>query len=378
MKVLFWGTYDTGKPRNRIFLRGLRKNGVRVTECHYDLWQGIEDKSQVHGIRRQLFFALRWLLCYPRLVHRFLRLPPHDAVIVGYLGHLDVLVLWFFAKIKGTPIVWDAFLSLHDTMVSDRKMFHRWNPLAIFLYLLEWLGCRAADLVVLDTRAHQKFFDVQYRIKSGKTGAVFVGAESELFPVALKSPGSEGHDRVAQVKVLFYGQCIPLHGIDTILRAAVILKNQPVSWLLIGQGQEEERIRQYVAEENHTQFSWIPWVPYNHLVRHIHQADICLGIFGESGKAGRVIPNKVFQVISCGKPLVTRDSPAMRELCGEAAPGIVLVPPGEPEVLAQAILELSENLHKLPDRLYETIQKQITPKAIGGQLQQLVAKMISV
>jgi glycosyltransferase involved in cell wall biosynthesis len=53
-----------------------------------------------------------------------------------------------------------------------------------------------------------------------------------------------------------------------------------------------------------------------------------------------VIPNKAFQALACGTPLVTADTPAARELLtdGEDA---VLVPPGDPAVLADALRRLA-------------------------------------
>jgi glycosyltransferase involved in cell wall biosynthesis len=49
-----------------------------------------------------------------------------------------------------------------------------------------------------------------------------------------------------------------------------------------------------------------------------------------------VIPNKVFQALACGTPVVTADTPATRELLrdGESA---LLVPPGDPAALVDAI-----------------------------------------
>jgi glycosyltransferase involved in cell wall biosynthesis len=53
-----------------------------------------------------------------------------------------------------------------------------------------------------------------------------------------------------------------------------------------------------------------------------------------------VIPNKAFQALACGAPLVTADTPAARELLtdGESA---LLVPPGDPRALADALRRLA-------------------------------------
>jgi glycosyltransferase involved in cell wall biosynthesis len=50
-----------------------------------------------------------------------------------------------------------------------------------------------------------------------------------------------------------------------------------------------------------------------------------------------VIPNKVFQILAAGQPLITRDSPAIRELLSDSLPGVYLVPPADPEALLDAV-----------------------------------------
>jgi glycosyltransferase involved in cell wall biosynthesis len=136
--------------------------------------------------------------------------------------------------------------------------------------------------------------------------------------------------------VLFYGQFIPLHGIDTVVRAAKLTETDGILWHLIGTGQEVGRIRRLVAELKPANLEWKHWVPYEELVQEIHSADVCLGIFGATEKAARVIPNKVFQVLASEKPLITADTPAVREL-GLAASGVYLVPAGEPWALAKTL-----------------------------------------
>ena len=130
MRVVFWGTYDLGKSRTRIILRGLRASGAEIVEIHSDPWQGIPDKSQL-SFRRLVGALARACWAYPCLLVRYLRCPAHDVVVVAYLGLLDVLLIWPWARMRRVPIVWDAFLSLHDTIVGDRGLLRGGNPLAI-------------------------------------------------------------------------------------------------------------------------------------------------------------------------------------------------------------------------------------------------------
>ena len=418
-EIVWWGTYDKGKPRTRILLRGLRESGVDVMECHRDVWGAIADKSQVKAGWTRVCLLVRWLSAYPALVLRYLLLPPHDVVMVGYLGHLDVLVLWPFARLRGARIAWDAFLSLYDTVVEDRALVGHRNPLAWLLYAWDWLAGRAADIVVLDTAAHGRYFVERFNLQPEKVRRVFVGAETELFaPIGPEGalgrqptvrsasresprpsrerdqlgwrterlPGqpstsdgsSDRHPGPAMnsdhgvATILFYGQFIPLHGIETIVRAARLSQGKPWRWILIGRGQEEERIGDELRRHPLDNLEWIPWVRYEDLALWIRRADVCLGIFGDGAKAGRVIPNKVFQIIAAGKPLVTRDSPAIRELVSADEPGIRLVPPADPHALVCAVEALVADPSVGGSEQHGQLLRKITPRAIGANLAEIV------
>ncbi len=367
MRVVYWGTYDEGKPRNRIMLRGLRENGVHVEECHCNIWSGIEDKSQIRTWYRKLNLLLIWLVSYPKLLFRYMRMERHDCVVVGYLGHLDVLVLWLFAKLRRTPIAWDAFISLHDTVVADRKFLSRSHPAARVLHYFEKLACKAADLIILDTTAHAVYFMQEYDISSEKCVAVFVGAEPDQFPVVPGKRDDESNSMDRPLKVLFYGQFIPLHGIETIIRAATILKESNIfEWILIGSGQETEKIEKMLQGVPLPRLKWLKWVEYQELKKHIGEADICLGIFGNSGKAGRVIPNKVFQILSSGKTFITRDSEAIRELADERTGGLSLIPADDPQALVDALLLMHTHREIMKAEPHFTeLRELITPIGIG-------------
>ncbi|WP_438958684.1 glycosyltransferase [Porticoccus sp.] len=359
IKIVMWGTFDLGKPRVRILERGLIENHVTVHRCHRSVWNGIEDKSQVTGCVAKFVITVKWLLSYPLLIYRYLRQPPHDLVLVPYMGHLDVLILWPFAKLRGVPIVWDAFLSIYNTVVEDRKLIGPRNPLAGFVWAWEWLACRAADLVVLDTAAHALYFRETFKMPASKLAHVFVGAEPEYFPRVKASRDS--HEAPV---VLFYGQFIPLHGIETIVEAARLSQSEDIQWVIIGSGQEQDRIKKMLEANPLTQLQWIPWVDYAGLSQWISRARVCLGIFGDTQKASMVIPNKVFQILMSGKPLVTRDSPAIRELITENRDGVTLVEPNNPQALYDAV---RTTLKQLPTSdLHIDLAKSFSPSAVGG------------
>lgn len=325
-----------GKPRVRILRDGLRGNGVTVIECLADVWGGIDDKSQVKGVRRWVGLLSRMVFSYPTLAWRYARLPAHDWVLLGYPAIVDIWFIRLLAWWRRTPVAMDWFLSAYDTVVLDRRLVGRNNPLAWLLWAAEALSVRLASRVFMDTRAHAERMESLFHLRAGRCGSVWVGAESGVFKAI--APASVD-DRVGSgFRVLFYGQFIPLHGIPTIIEAARLLRDEPIEWLIVGRGQEAAKAREMLAAAPLPRLRWIEWVPYEALAAHIHEADACLGIFGTSAKAASVIPNKVFQILAAGKPLVTRDSPAMRELVRDDYSDIKLVEPGDARALADALM----------------------------------------
>jgi glycosyltransferase involved in cell wall biosynthesis len=346
-----------------------------VHECHSDVWEGVEDKSQLTGVLLQTRKLGRWLVSYPKLIWCYLKSPKHDVVLVPYMGHLDVLILWPFAKLRGTRLVWDAFLSIYNTVVEDRRLLGSRNPLAWLIYVFEWLATRAADRVVLDTAAHADYFVRRYSLPSHKLASVFVGAESERFPPL---PPLKPKEPQEPIIVLFYGQFIPLHGIPTIIKASRQLDDGSFRWVLIGKGQEEAAIRASLEREPITNLEWYPWVAYEDLIDWIRRADVCLGIFSASEKADQVIPNKVFQIVSTGRPLVTRDSAAIRELLSSEQLGVRLVPPEDHVALVAAIQDIGVQRDRLTGQiLFDELRPRIATAAIGARLRDQLFQVAS-
>jgi len=334
MRVLLWGTYDTGKPRVRILCKGMRAVGIHVEEIHANVWEGVEDKSQMRGLGSRLRLLARWALAYPRLIWRLARAPKPDLLLIGYPGILDAFIATFVGRMRHVPVVWDVFISLYDTIVEDRKLLQPNSLAARFLRGLERRAFRRVDLAFMDTQAHARRMESLFDLPPKSCGSVWVGTETEHFAQhGVPSPRAAD----APLKVLFYGQFIPLHGISTIVEAARILRDAPIEWTLIGRGQEAEGIRAMLEADPLPKLRRVQWVDYNELQRWMAVTDLCLGIFGMSQKAASVIPNKVFQIVAAGRPLITRDSPAIRELLQHSPGCVYLIPSGDATALANAV-----------------------------------------
>jgi glycosyltransferase involved in cell wall biosynthesis len=316
MKVLYFGTYERRYPRNAQVISCLRRAGVKVAERHESVWEGQEHKFAAGmGSALRLAAAEVRLRRHPRT--------SFDAVVVGYPGQLDLGAARGVAR--GRPVIFNPLVSLVDTLVADRGRFRPGGLPARALAAIDRRAFRTADLVVADTTAQAELFSA---LGADRVEVCLVGAEERLFAPGWRPP--------AEFTALFVGKLIPLHGLETILAAARLAPE--LRFRVVGSGQLDFLLDGLPANVDH-----VPWVDYEQLPGELHRASCALGIFGTSAKAARVIPNKAFQALACGTPLVTADTPAARELLrdGESA---LLVPPGDPAALASALRRLTGEL----------------------------------
>ncbi len=292
----------------------LRRAGVEVAERHVSVW---DDRR--HGWEAGIRATIRLATAEARLLAR--RPDDFDALLAGYPGHFDLPAARRAAR--GRPVVFNPLVSLADTLVSDRRRFRGGSIPARVLEAVDRRALRAADLVVADTEAHAVFLAELAGLH--RIEWCFVGAEDRLF--------RPDWQPVEPFSVLFVGKLIPLQGIETVVAAARLAP--ALRFRVVGSGQLESALADLPANVEH-----VPWVEYERLPAELHRAGCALGIFGDSGKAARVIPNKAFQALACGTPLVTADTPAARELLVDEESAL-LVPAADPEALAGAVARLA-------------------------------------
>ncbi len=350
MRILFTCGREPQYVRNEVILRALRKR-YQVTE--------ITDRGAGSLIARNLRLL-------PRLLSA-VRRNDYDLIFVGFYGYL--LVPWL-RRLTKRPLVFDAFVSNFDTLCFDRKKFSPDSLMGKLAFQLDRLTCRSADLVLLDTAAQQRYFADTFDLPLSQLNHLYVSCNEAMF---YPRPQEKSDD---QFTVLSYSSYLPLHGIEDIVKAARILTGHPdIRFRLIGRGQTYPAVHQLAEQLQANNIDFAPSVAYYQLPLEIAQADVCLaGPFGTTGKAGRVIPGKLFQFLAMARPAIAGDAPANRELLTNRRDAL-LVPPGQPEALAGAILAIKQD-----DRLRETLatqgyrryQTQASEEIVGQKLYQLI------
>ncbi|MFW2367332.1 MAG: glycosyltransferase [Desulforhopalus sp.] len=304
--ILWWGRFNRDYSRNRI-LRNL------LEECGYDLHDFIPRSSLTCSF--EVFFA---------------SLPKIHAVWVPAFRQRDFAAARRFADKHSIPLIFDPLISAWEKTVFERNKHPENSPVSQRLLRWERSLFSGADLVIADTPLHAEFFiDTLYAAKDS-TVVIPVGSEESLF-TKQSSPAIQPG---VPPEILFYGSFINLQAPEVIIEAA---RQVPQArWTLLGDGPLRKVCEQKSSGCEHIRFE--DWTPYGELARRIGQADILLGVFGASAKAGRVIPNKVYQALACGRPVITRQSDAYPNQIAEDS-GITFIPAADPDALVLAVRE---------------------------------------
>lgn len=349
MRVLYFGTFDPAYGRNWVLMNGLRRNGVQVIE-----------------LRRP-----PGRLNILRLVWDYLKLRPrYDAMIVGFSGQEVMMIARLLTR---KPIIFDAFTSHYGGYILNRRKASVRSLRARYYRFLDRWSCWFADAVLLESEAYIDFFTKEYGLPRRLFHRVWIGANDERFrptPLPIHVPGDD-------IEVIFFGTYVPVQGAEYIVRAAHLLRDERVRFVLCGKGQDGPKARQLADALQLTNITFHGMLNSERLRQELAAADISLGNFGDTPLAPLVVSNKVYEALAMQRPVITSDMPANREFFadGEA----VFVPVADPSALAQAIRTLAGDFQlreRIARRGYEKFLAVASPDVIGAQLRSLIVTFL--
>lgn len=343
--LLWWGRFDPDYSRNRILRTLLKRNNIQLRD--------FRPHSSMLGS-----------------VEAIVRRPePADAIWVPCFRHRDFNSARRYADKCGVKLVFDPLISSWDKVVQERHKYPADHHRARRLLRWERSLFSRADIVIADTQLHADFFIEELAAPADRTRVIQVGAEEPLFASLPPRPFT------TPAEILFFGSFIELQGPQHIVEAARLVPE--ARWTLLGDGSLRSHCESLAREVPNIHFE--KWMPYQELPERIGRADILLGIFGDSPKAGRVIPNKVYQALACGRPVVTRVSEAYpRELYDSQQAGLFFVAPADPVALASMVRSLisdTTGLSSLAEQAATTYEKYFSAQRIGQELLEVLSAL---
>lgn len=302
--VLWWGRFDPDYSRNRILRQAFSALGWQITDFRPHISQFSHLEAMLKRVKKP---DLLWL---PAFRQR------------------DMAAAAKWARQNNVPLIFDPMISAYDKQVFERRKFAEKSRKATDLLEKERTLFSKADRIIADTAGHADFFTQTFNLDPKSVHVIAVGAEESLFapaPLSKKSPEEP-------LEVLFYGSFIGLQAPEIIVEAAKLCDDVPVRWTLLGDGPLKATCE--VAAAGHPAINFEDYLPYEKLPARIHEAAILLGVFGTTDKAARVIPNKVYQALACGRTVITRESTAYPAPKNK---GLIEIPPGDPKTLADHV-----------------------------------------
>ena len=368
-RVLFWGRFDHGYSKTRVNAAAFRALGWEVD-----------------------YFDVKWC-CRLGDVEAFFRgldrRPRPDLVLVPVCRQRDIAAACRWAHKRGIKVLFDPMISAWDKKVLEQK---KWKPeerRAKRLLAWEKKLMAMPDFITWDTSCHVDFAAEYLDVPREKMTPLFTGTDEEVFkPVegeckveSEKCKVESGmqlstfNSQLSTFKVLYHGAYLPLHGTEVIVEAARMTQDLPIQWDFLGWGAYKASTEAKAKGLKNVRF--LEKVPYVKVPEVICAHDIVLGVFGTTAKAARVIGNKVYECMACGRPTIN-------EFCTGYPPSakdckaIKFIPAGDPAALVKAVEEYradwaNKEMYFREARAF--FERELSMKVVTAQLRDILCRM---
>ena len=270
-----------------------------------ETWNGIE----IHRIwtpglgksakwRRFVDFATFWINATLIL----LRLPRFDVTVCLTSPPLISSLGTLMAAVKGGAVVpWVMDLNPDEAVAAG---WLREGSVAerVMTTLQNWSFKRAARIVALD-----RFMADRLLAKGVKPEVIHIDApwahdDAVGYDDEARQAFREAHGISDKFVVMYSGNHSPCHPLDTLMEAALALRDEArLHFLFVGGGSEHGKVRRFAAAHALSNVTCLPYQPMTELSGSLSAADLHVVAMG-APFVGMVHPCKVYNILTLGLP----------------------------------------------------------------------------
>jgi glycosyltransferase involved in cell wall biosynthesis len=244
---------------------------------------------------------------------------------------------WLLARVKGVPFLFEVRDLWPDFAIAVGVLKNR-TIIRMSLWLERFLY-RHADRMMVNSPAYVA------HVHGREAKAVELvpnGADPAMFNPA--DPGMDfrrAHGLRNKFVVLYAGAHGMSNDLGVVLDCANLLAQETsIHFVFLGDGKEKPALQQRAIELDLPNVSFLPPVPKSGMPAALAGADACLAILKPIEAYKTTYPNKVFDYMAAGRPVLLAIDGVIREVVEAAGCGL-FAPPGDPAALAKAVRALA-------------------------------------
>ncbi len=275
-----------------------------------------------------------------------LRVERPDIVIATSPPLLAALPGWIAARVSIKPVPWIFEMrdlwpeSAVTTGVLREKSF-----LTKMLYALERWACRSAQKVNVLTPAFQE--DIERRGLASANKIVFVpnGADTEAFvPESRDNAARKQFGWGDRFVAMYAGAHGRANALSQLVEAAELLRDRPdILIACMGDGPERESLEAETRKRGLENIRFYGPQPKAAMSSIVNASDAGIAVLQNNPTFKTVYPNKVFDYMSCARPvLLAIDGVARKLVCEQAGAG-VFAEPENARAIADSIRQLADS-----------------------------------
>ena len=245
----------------------------------------------------------------------------------------ELIPIGIVLKLLSKKVIYDVHEDLPEQILS-KYYIPPWQrkSLAVFFKLIEQLASKTFNYIITATDNIQEKFNT-----SEKTVAI------RNFPLFDSKKSIDAHDKDSSnnVKMIYAGGLTEIRGITQTVQALEYMNNN-VELILLGEFWPKEYGAEVKKMKGFEKVRYLGKVPFEEVPDYYSSADIGIVCFLPERNHLKAMPNKIFEYMAAGIPVIASNFPLWREIVEVNECGIC-VDPLNPKEITKAIQFIIEH-----------------------------------
>lgn len=230
------------------------------------------------------------------------------------------------SKLRGVPFIFEVRDLWPESAVATGVLTNKF--LLSILYALEYRLYKYAKKIVVLTPAFKVNIVSRFAQFEDKIEIITNGADFSIMAREHQGDAIRNQYGWGSKKVFTY---LGAHGvandlIQVVEVAKALKEHESIHFVLIGDGMQKVMLQAKAQEYGLKNIEFIDSIPKHEVVDYIYASDICMAILKKTDTFKTVYPNKVFDYMSCKKPVLVTIDGITRELIEVAKCGLYSEP----------------------------------------------------